>query len=135
MGQDLNEVLSDWRFPAATVFIASFIGWWLYRLVPLPGGSLDHLNTMVRAAVVKHIAQRAGVPPLEVLSDIVGINEMAQVRRALKRQCCVCLVGAACAVAVALLPVYMYADMSPVPDWVFAVAAAFGVFRIWRMWR
>mgnify|MGYP001117857860 CR=1 FL=1 len=134
MWQRIGEVLSDWRFPAAIVFIASFVGRWVYRFVPLPQGCLDHLDKATRAAVVSRVANRVGAPPVEAIADIVGIGEMGAVRRALRRQRRTCLVGAVCVIAVILLPVFLYTHMASLPDWVFAVAVAFGLFGIWRMW-
>jgi len=133
MWQRLGEVTGDWRFPAAVVFVTSFVGRWAYRLVPLPRGCADHFNTAARAAIASRVAKRVGVPPFEAIADIVGIGEMAAVQRALRRQRRTCLVGAACVTVVTLLPVFLYTHVASLPDWVFAVGGGFGLFRIWRM--
>lgn len=130
----LGHILQDWRFPAGVMFLGTIVGHLVFKMTPLPRGAQVHAEPLVRAGVVRMIASRIGRRDVETFADLVGVHELATIARHVRRQRRLHLALGLGIGTIALLPTYMLAPVSMIPDWVFASMGAAGIYSAWKLW-
>jgi hypothetical protein len=128
------SLLGDWHFAASVVFVGGFLGPWIFRKIPVPADAAAHMERFAQAHAATGIAHEAGIQDVEdvakMASVVAGLGVISALRRQSRQAIIAGLVLSVviCAVAFLTLP------LSTGPSWLFLVAAAFGLFRLWKAW-
>lgn len=128
------EIIQLWHFPASVIFVGVLLGDLLYRVTPPPPEVAGHLERALRAGAASLAARHIGASALETLADMVGMQEAQSIYNSLKRQRRRFIFWGMVIALGIVTAVFKYLPVSQVPDWVFGLLGAFGVYRLWKIW-
>jgi hypothetical protein len=131
---DITQIIQLWQYPASFIFVGSFLGAFLFRILPPPRDVYYHFEMMARAGVVSTLAELGGYRLEERFANVIGATELAAIAASLTRRRRICLIVGLVLAAIGMMFVFLYLPTDRIPDWVYAVCAAIGIYQVWRSW-
>ena len=131
---EILQIIQSWQYPASFVFIGAFLGSFLFRIAPPPKDVAYHYSRMRRANLAGTLAGLTGHHLEKRVANVFGANEAVAIYASLKRQRRGLLIFGIIIAAIGMVFAFIYLPMHLIPNWVFGICAAVGIYQAWRAW-